>query len=105
MWTVNNKDIRMAEGDYGVDLPVTVSGATFTASDILKFTFKDKVNGTTVLEKEYTPTDNKVNLKFTEAESALFSVGAYVYSLDWYQNGVFMYNIIPSAILKVVDKA
>lgn len=96
----------MAEGDYGIKLPFSVSGTTLAASDSLRFTFKDAMNGTTILEKEYTNVQqNAADLEFTEAESALFPIGAYVYNLDWYQNGNFMCNIIPLGVFKVVDKA
>ena len=105
MWRVSGNTLTAAEGDYGIRLPVTVSGTTLTAQDTLKFTFKDATNGTTVLEKELAPTNNTVNLEFTAAESELFDVGVYVYSLDWYQNGIFMCNLIPNGIFKVVDKA
>jgi hypothetical protein len=41
----------------------------------------------------------------TEEESALFRVGDYVYSIDWYQDGSFMGNLIKCAAFKVVEKA
>lgn len=104
-WIVNGTDLRMSEKDFGVGLPVTVSGTTLGASDTLRFTFKDAVNGETILTKEYTPTNNTVQLELTEAESDLFSPAAYVYSLDWYQNGAFMYNIVEVGAFKVGDKA
>lgn len=104
MWRVSGNTLTAAEGDYGIQLPITVSGTTLTSSDTLKFTFKGATNGTTVLEKELAPTNNTVNLEFTAAESELFEVGVYVYSLDWYQNGIFMCNLIPKGIFKVVDK-
>lgn len=104
-WIVNGTDLRMSEKDFGVALPVTLSGTTLGASDTLRFTFKDAVNGETILTKEYTPTNNTVQLEFTEAESDLFAPGAYVYSLDWYQNGAFMYNIVEVGAFKVGDKA
>lgn len=105
MWAVNNNDLKMAEGDWGVQLPITVSGVTFSSSDVLSFVFKKGMNGDIVLTKVYTPDHNTVNLEFTEAETELFPVGTYVYSMDWYQNGAFLCNVIPSAFLKVVDKA
>ena len=105
MWAVQNNDLKMCESDWGIELPITISGITFTAQDTLKFTFKNRMNGETILTKEYTPEQNKVTLVFTEAETALFPVGSYVYSLDWYQDGAFMCNVIPSAFLKVGDKA
>ena len=95
----------MAEGDYGLSLPITISGTTLSTSDTIMLTFKDKQNGSTILVKDLTPTDNAVTLNLTEAESALFPVGVYVYALDWYQLGNFMCNIVPVGIFKVVDKA
>lgn len=96
----------MSEGDYGIKLPVTVSGTTLTASDSLRFTFKDSRNGKVLLVKEFANIeDNTVDLEFTQEESALFSFGNYVYSLDWYQDGNFQCNIVEVGILKVGDKA
>lgn len=98
--------IYMAEGDYGLQLPFGIKGTTLAAGDSIRFTFKDKENGTTILEKEYTNiTQNLGNLEFTQEESGLFGVGNYVYRMDWYQNGNFMCNIIPLGLFKVGDKA
>ena len=106
MWYVSENNLQMAEGDYGLKLPVTITGTTFGAGDAVKIIFKDQKNGTTILSKDYgSIQQNTVNLEFTEAETALFPVGTYVYSLDWYQGGNFMCNIIPVGTLKVVDKA
>ena len=105
-WSSNGNSLSMCEGDWGIQLPVILSGTTLTASDCLRFTFKTEKNGTTLFEKEYSDIqDNTVNLEFTEAESALLPVGTYAYSLDWYQDGAFLCNIIPYALMKVVDKA
>lgn len=105
MWRASQTNISMAEGDYGIQLPVMVSGIEFTGNDVLKFVFKDSKNGTIIIVKDYIPLENAAQLEFTEAESALFPVGRYVYSLDWYQDGNFMCNIIPLASFEVVDKA
>ena len=105
MWFVSSNNLEMAEGDYGIKLPVKVTGTTFTASDSLRFTFKKEKNGDVILEKGFTNIqDSTVNLEFTEQESALFPIGIYCYCLDWYQDGNFMCNVIASATLKVVDK-
>lgn len=104
-WTVSGTALEMAEGDFGINLPFTISGTTLSASDTLRFTIKDKVNGTTILEKEYSPSNNEVNLSLTEAESGLFSVGKYCYNLDWYRDGVFMCNVIKVGLFRVGDKA
>lgn len=106
MWIARGNTLQMAENDYGIELPVTVIGTTLTERDSLLFKFKNKLNGVTILDKEFgNIADNTVKLEFTAAESAMFGVGEYVYSLDWYQDGVFMCNLIPLAMFKVVDKA
>ena len=106
MWNANGNNLQMCEGDWGIQLPVKVDNITFAENDVLRFTFKDQKNGNLLLTKEYANIQqNTVNLEFTEAETAVFAVGTFVYALDWYQDGAFMCNIIPSALLKVVDKA
>lgn len=103
MWNVNGITLNMTEGDWGVKLPVTVTGVTFTANDSVRI--KIQRDKTTIIEKEYTNiTQNTFDLEFTEAESTLLPVGSYLYSLDWYQDGAFMCNIIPFAVFKVEDK-
>lgn len=104
MWTVSGNSITMTEGDWGIKLPVTISGVTFTASDSVKITVK--TGETTLLEKDFgNILQNTVNLELTSSESANLPVGAYIYSLDWYQEGAFMCNIIPFGLFKVGDKA
>lgn len=105
-WIANGSALSFVEGDFGIELPVTVSGVTLGAQDCLRFTFKTALNGDTVLTKDFsTISQNTVRLVLTEAESELFPVGQYVYSLDWYQSGTFMCNILSSCPLRVVDKA
>ena len=95
----------MVEGDYGIALPIEITGTTLGSADSIKITFKSVFNGSVVLEKDFgSITDNTVELQFTKAESGLFHVGSYLYSLDWYQDGRFMCNIIAAARFEVVDK-
>lgn len=106
MWAVQGTNLQMVEGDYGIILPVAVSGTVLEAGDSLKFVFLQARNSEAVLEKELsTIVDNTVELEFSEQESALFSVRTYIYRLDWYRDGAFMCNLIPEALFKVVEKA
>lgn len=106
MWQANAQNITMTEGDFGVELPIVISGITFVADDSIKITIKDRANGTVILAKDFTNIQNNtIYLELTEAESSLFRVGIYVYSADWYQSDVFMCNIVQVAVFKVVDKA
>lgn len=106
MWKVTGQTLTMTEEDFGLALPVTISGATFAANDEVKFTLKTGVNGDIVLAKTFSNiSENTISLEITGEDSVLLPVGTYVYSLDWYQDGAFMCNIVPSAQFKVVDKA
>ena len=106
MWNSNGFNLQMTEGDFGVRLPITITGPTFTAADEVMLTIKTAVNGDTILTKTFDNiSQNTVNLILTASESALLPVGSYVYSLDWYQSGQFLCNIIPTALFKVVEKA
>ena len=106
MWAAIGYNLKMAEGDFGITLPITITGPTFTAADTVKLTVKDSMNGNTILEKDFANiTQNTVNLELTSAETALLPVGNYVYSLDWYQLGHFLCNIILAARFDVEDKA
>ena len=105
-WTVNGTTLKMIEGDFGIKLPVTIGGTTLSTQDAVKLTFKSTRNGTEILSKDYSNIQNNTfDLELTEAQSALFPVGTYAYSLDWYQSGNFMCNIIDCAVFKVGDKA
>ena len=106
MWDVRNSDLSMTEGDFGIILPVTINGAMLEADDSIRLTIKDTQNGDAIITKEFTAiVDNTFDFEISETETALLKVGVYFYSLDWFQNGNFMCNIIPCAKFKVVDKA
>lgn len=107
MWVVDGANLQMTEGDYGVQLPMAIKGTELSAADSFMITIKTGRNTEALIEKEYSDIqDSTINFELTEAESELLEAGmTYVYSLDWYQEGLFMCNLIPSAFLKVVDKA
>lgn len=105
MWVVNGTDLSMAEGDYGLTLPITISGTTLTENDRIKLAVKRTRNGALVVEKTMTPTENTVDFVLSRADSDLLKAGAYVYALDWFQDGNFLCSIIPDGNFKVVDKA
>lgn len=106
MWTASGNEIKMVVGDFGIQLPITINGTTLAQGDELLFTLKKSYNRNTVLTKTFSNiSENTINLELTEEESANLVEGAYVYSLDWYQDGVFMCNIIPASVFRVVSKA
>ena len=104
MWNCTGTSISMARGDFGIKLPITVSGVTFNQYDELRL--KIVQGGAEVLSLTFSNIQQStVQLELTEAQTALLPVGEYQYSLDWYQNSVFMCNVIPFSSFRVVDKA
>lgn len=105
MWGANGTNLTMAEGDFGISLPFTFTGVTFAAGDAVKMIVKaDNGSTETLVEKTVSDLTDGFALELTEAETTLLSVGSYVYSLDWYRDGVFMCNLVPCGLWKVVDK-
>ena len=106
MWSVSRNNISMTVGDFGVALAARVKGIELGDHDSIKIKFKTAIDGETVLEKVFTDIQNSsFGLILSADDSARFDVGTYVYSMDWYRDGVFMCNIIPCASFKVVKKA
>ena len=109
MWNTKSKgstDITMTEGDYGVSIPFVVQGVTIDSGDSVLLTIKKEKNGKEILEKNFTNiVANTIDVSFTESETDDLKIGSYVYTLDWYKNGVFQYCLVNNAKLKVEDKA
>ena len=42
----------MVEGDYGLELPITIQGTTLSAADTIKITIKSAKNGSTIIERD-----------------------------------------------------
>ena len=104
-WEAQGTNITMTEGDFGIALPFIVKGVSFSNSDSIGFVVKS-VDGVELINKVFSSNaSNRVNISFTEAESALLPVGTYKYRLDWYRSGAFMDNIIKMGALRVVKKA
>ena len=108
MWKTKGKnsvDLTMTEGDFGVEMTVEIDGFTISSSDTVELTVKKTRNGKAIVEKTFEINeDNTIDLVFTEDESDDLKVGTYLYRLDIYRNGVFMYNVVNNAKLKVEDK-
>ena len=107
-WSANDEtnELSMARGDFGIQLPIKIEDITLASGDSIKIAITSRMNGTAIIEKEYTNIQNStVNLELTEAESAKLPVGNYFYILDWYQDGNFMCNIINDGVFRVVKKA
>lgn len=100
--TFKNK-ITMTEGDYGVSLPIHFIDAGFESNDSIKVTIM--VDSDTSIEKTYTEiVDDTIDFSLTEAESNLLPVGFYLYSIEWYQDGVFKDCILEKSPFVVSER-
>lgn len=103
MWASDGLSITMAVGDFGIKLPVTLSDITITSAD--EFRIRITKGGAAVVELTFSDIENNTfDIELTREQSDKLRVGNYLYSLDWYQNGHFMCNVIPAASFKVVAK-
>ena len=80
------RKILMNEGDYGVDLPFTMTGFEFEPNDKFLFSITKKGGTSKVLEKEYKNLTGDMTqfafaLSFTKEESSKLNKGVYDYSL------------------------
>lgn len=106
MWNVDGNNLRVTEEDFGVALRCRFTGIELTSNDVLKFTFKNKPNGSVILTKEFTNLEsNTFDLVFTSEDMQSLPIGSYTFTVDWYQEGLFRYCLIEKATLKVGDKA
>lgn len=105
MFNVKNDNISMIEGDYGLELPITITGAEISPDESIKFTIRDN-SGETKIEKIYTNIiDNIINFSLTKTEAAkLKSNKKYFYSIDWYRNEEFLGNVINGNEFNVEEK-
>lgn len=101
--------ITMTEGDFGITLPIeliTEDEETITNDDEFVIKIFKKINTEPLITKTYSNIENDtIEFSMTEQESLLLSVGDYYYDLDWYQNGIFMCNLVRAEGFVVEEKA
>lgn len=104
MIRTQNKKIIMVEGDFGLTLPITITGTEIASDETIKFIIKN-IDNTTIMTKEYKNIiNNTFDLTFTEQESVLLKKGKYIYTIDWLKDDVFLGNVINNEIFEVEGK-
>lgn len=102
------KRITMTEGDFGIVLPIEIDTDRTELTSNDKFVFKifKEINSEAIIEKVFENiTNNTIELSFTREESEKLEIGDYYYDLDWFQEDVFLSNILRKKKFKVNDKA
>ena len=106
MLRAEGKRIIMTEGDFGLALPLTISGVTIGQDDEIKLSIKKTANEEDiVLSKKYVNIEsNKIDFVLTEEDSKLLKPFIYVYTLDWYREDKFLCSIVRNGVFEVEDK-
>lgn len=100
--------IGITEGDYGKVLPLELEDLDTELTSDDKFSLKifKEIDGKPIIEQVYENiVDNTIEFKLTKEESALLEIGSYYYDIDWYQENVFLTNIVKKKIFEVSEKA
>ena len=103
-----NKRIEMIEGDFGITLPIEINieGTELTSTDKFVLKIFKEINEDAIIEKIFeNVTNNTIELKFTEDENSKLKVGRYYYDIDWFQEDVFLSNILARKRFIVNEKA
>ena len=104
MWNKENNKISMTKGDYGIALPITITGIEIESGEQIIFYLK-KTNNEEVLKKIFENLkDNTFDLEFTKEESERLEIGTYLYNIDWYKENVFLGNIVKNEIFEVSER-
>jgi hypothetical protein len=104
MWNKENNKISMTKGDYGIALPITITGIEIESGEQIIFYLK-KTNNEEVLKKTFENLkDNTFDLEFTKEESERLEIGTYLYNIDWYKENVFLGNIVKNEIFEVSER-
>ena len=96
------RKILMNVGDFGVDLPFTMTGIQFEPDDKFLIIITKNNNAVKVIEKEYTNlaggylTQFSFVLSFTEEESAKLPKGVYNYTLIFLRESENIRNTVVS---------
>ena len=105
MWAANGDKISMVEGEYGISLPLTITGITIASGDTITFTVRKARDTEVLLEKPFTNVQSgTISLVLTETESENLPVGKYQYVIDWWQEASFEANLVHKGSFEVVAK-
>lgn len=105
MIRTEGKKIIMVEKEFGISLPIIITGATISSNETIEFTIK-KNDGTNLIEpKKYLNVENNTfDLMFSKEESVEMKPGTYFYSIDWYNGDIFLANIVKNELFVVEDR-
>lgn len=101
-----NLNIKMIEKDYGLKLPIQLETDVLGNEDKFVIKIFKRINEKPIIVKEYENIkENTIEFELTKEESELLKVGRYFYDLDWFQENLFLGNIIAKKKIIIEEKA
>lgn len=99
MFKIEGKKITMNKGDFGIELPMTISN--ILESDVIKFEIYGP-NGNMILEKTLPYREGKFVFEITEEESNKLEEKTYMYKIVQYRENIMQNTINEDSLFKVV---
>lgn len=101
----SGKKIIMTEKNYGLHLPIKITGATIQKNDTLEFYIKQTGAKESVIQNKYDNiNENTIDFVLTKEQSEKLKVGIYQYSIDWYRDNIFLNTIVNGYPFEVEKK-
>lgn len=99
VFLIKNKDIKMNHGDFGLQLPMTISNIQDNDEIVFEIYTPD---GDTVIRKTLPNIDSKFIFELTEEESNKLEEKLYRYKLIQYRENIMQNTINEDSLFEVV---
>ena len=99
MFKIQGKDIQMNQGDFGIELPMTISN--ILDGDIIEFEIYES-NKKNIIKKPLNYRDEKFIFELTKEETEKLREKVYLYRVIQYRDEVLQNTINEDSLFEVV---
>lgn len=99
MFKIQGKDIQMNQGDFGIELPMTISNAL--SGDKIEFEIYES-NKNNIIKKTLTYRNERFIFVLTEEETNKLNEKTYLYKVVQYREDVLQNTINEDSLFEVV---
>lgn len=99
MFKIQGKDIQMNQGDFGIELPMTISNVL--SGDKIEFEIYES-NKNNIIKKTLTYRNERFIFVLTEEETDKLNEKTYLYKVVQYREDVLQNTINEDSLFKVV---
>ena len=99
MFLIKNKDIKMHHGDFGLQLPMTITNVQDNDEIVFEIYTPD---GDTIIRKTLPNIDEKFIFELTEEESHKLEEKTYNYKLIQYRNNIMQNTLNNDSLFEII---